>query len=238
MTNIRERLIGFSWIPSFIVSILTGSIFFILNNPHHIPQSIHPLLQLALQYIIAIIAIGSLSLGLLSLYYDRKQKMKWKDFEKRLEKKGERVSISSKDITKSSTEFLVDSINKVDDLLWISEDGEVTITEKNLKDAQKIVLYLIGRRYAYELDIIDSPKVSSIELANKANVPYMSLVGWYVNLDDVIKKHHLEIWERYEKDSFDKYELDIENVDKAFNYVTGDEDLPDPFFVSSIDRKH
>lgn len=76
----------------------------------------------------------------------------------------------------------------------------MTITAKNLNDAQKIILYLIGVRYAYELDLIDSPQVGTDEIAKKAKIPQMSVRGWYLPLDDVIEKRHLEIWERFSED--------------------------------------
>lgn len=230
MTSFRERFIDFPWIPSFVVSLLASLVLFFVENPHLVPSSIKGLVQIVISYGIIIIAVGGLAAGCLSLYYNYRQKVRWKEFEKELEKKSENRDGQSDDVTKSPTDLLIDWIDKVEDLIWISDNGEVTITAKNLNDAQKIILYLIGVRYAFELGLIESPEASSQEIAKKAKVPFVTVNGWYLPLDDVINKRHLEIWERYEKedDPFDKYQLNMENVDKAFHYVTDEADLPDP----------
>lgn len=230
MADLRTRFVNFPWIPSFIVSILAGLIFFFVENPKYIPQSVKITAQLVIQYSIIAIAIGGLVAGCLSLYFNRQQKWRWNQFEKELEERSRRKEKQSNNITKSSIELLIGWIDKVEDLLWISEDGEVTITAKNLNDAQKFILYLIGIRYAFELNLIESPEVDTGEIARKTKVPHMSIQGWYLPLDDVIEKRHLEIWERYDEGPFDKYQLNIENVDQAFHYVTGDEDLPEPLY--------
>lgn len=231
MDSLRDRFLGFPWIPSFIVSILAGLVFYLAENLRYVPQSLIEIAQLLFRYSVGAIAIAGVVAGCLSLYYNHQQKNRWEQFENELVEKSRKQDNHSDDVTKSSSELLIDWIHKVDGLLWISEDGEVTITAKNLNDAQKMILYLIGVRYAFELDLIDSPEVGTDEIARKAKVPQMTVQGWYLPLDDVIEKRHLEINERFSEDEtgfFDQFQLKIENVDKAFHYVTGDEDLPEP----------
>ena len=231
MDSLRDRILGFSWIPSFIVSILAGLVFFLIENPRYVPQSLTEFAQLLFQYSVGAVAITGVVVGCLSLYYNQQQKRRWDRFEEELRERSRQKENKPNDITKSSTELLLDWIEKVDDLLWISEDGEVSITANNLNDAQKIILYLIGVRYAFELELIDSPEVGTDEIAKKAKVPQMTVRGWYLPLDDVVDKRHLEIWERYSEDEdgfFDQFQLNVKNVDKAFHYVTDDEDSPEP----------
>lgn len=158
--------------------------------------------------------------------------------EEDLKTKSENSENQSEDIIKTPTELLIDRIDEIDDLLWISEDGQVEIMKRNLNGPQKILLYLIGVRYAFELDLVDSPEVGTMEIAKKTDVPQMTVSGWYLPLDDVIEKRHLEIWERYSEEEegfFDQYQLKIENVDKALRYVTGEDDVPSPI-LSSVDK--
>lgn len=234
MVELRSQFMNFPWVRSFIISFLAGLIFFLVENPQYVPDSMKEIIDFVFRYGIASIAAIGLIAGFLSLYYNHQQRLRWEHFEEELDQRAKKQESQSDEVTKSPTELLIEWIDKVEHFLWISEDGDVTITEKDLNDAQKIILYLIGKRYAFELDLIDSPEASTAEIAKEAKIPHMTVQGWYLPLDSVIKKRHLEIWERYEdsEDPFDKYQLDIDNVDQAFHYVTGDEDIPEPIHLS------
>lgn len=92
MDSLRDRFLGFPWIPSFVVSILSGLVFYVIENSEHIPRSVREIIRLVLQYSIVAIAIGGLVAGCLSLYYTYEQKSRWNQFEKRLENRSSDIT--------------------------------------------------------------------------------------------------------------------------------------------------
>jgi len=241
--RLRKQLVGYPWLPSLFVALISGGVWFFLGNPQAVPQSLQTLITSIIQavvwiigtlssfaqWIAAIIASIAFILAALAIYYNRKQKSRWDKIEDELTSNSESEDVDSEDLVKSPREYLIERISDIEDQIWISDDGDITITNRHLNDAQKIILYLIGIRYMFEIDLVDSPRVGIVELSNELKIPFQSVIGWQLPLDGVVEKHHYDIWEGKLND----YEIKLENIDRAIDYVMGKRDLPEANLLAS-----
>lgn len=223
MVDWRQRFIEFPWIPSLVVSLLAGLIFYLIENPKLVPDSLQTLIFSAIQYGVFLTALLAFAISLISLFFISRQKSRWEQIKRELASDSNNDARDSEEIIQTPNELLVNRIDDIEGLVWISDDGDISITRGELSDPQKIILYLIAARYAYELDLVDSPKIGGVEICNNVNIPYQSLIGWQLPLEDVVVKHHYDIWDG----KLNEYEIRLENIDEAIDYVTGERELPE-----------
>jgi hypothetical protein len=114
-------------------------------------------------------------------------------------------------------------------LLRVDEKGEVYLTqEKELTEPQKILLYLLGREYCYELGKIDSPMTSKNEITNKFG--YKD-IDWAYALNEIREEEESRSFEFIQEVGENSYRFDATYVENALRWIadesTIDVDLED-----------
>lgn len=92
---------------------------------------------------------------------------------------------NSDDVVERDSSDIIDPYSLYGDVFWLNKDGEVIIETKDgrhTSSARKILIFLIGKRHAYEAGLIDSPHFTASEIAENCNLARSTV---YKSIDDI-----------------------------------------------------
>lgn len=181
------------WVKSSIVTIVFGLTFFLANNPNLVHSiSNFPWVDF-FRVISPIIAVFSL-VGTVILY--RRQRTLNRYRQELLEQLKESQALNESDnddpyshksqagsedsisnLTVDRRNILESEIDRVSGFVSLTPDGEILLSEDafNRSTREKILLYLIGKTYAAEVDLVDSKVTTVNELASQFSVSKSSI---------------------------------------------------------------
>ena len=173
-----------------------------------------------------VISLAGLLVSGLAFYLQRRQKELQEELKEDLVEYSEnhphRDEVDNlEDITKTQEDILSEQVSRISDYVWLSESGDINIRNINdLESVQRILLYLVAKRYASKLGYKDSPKAKAKEISQATEINPSNIRTWKMVIDGVIqKKHHDEIFK------VNDYWVDIEDLPEAIDYITGDQEI-------------
>lgn len=224
--ELKEYIVEFPWLRSFITSVLAGSVWFFTSSPNLFLEIVQVIGNVGGFIILRsgslLIAIISFGVAVASYYNQHSRNQAISDLEEELVRgdPGDGETRGANSITKSTQDILDEEVEELSEWIWLSEQGDVNIEAPNLDDPRKIVLYLIGKRYAYELGYAETPRANAIEISREVRVPHIQINLLQMDLREIVDKYHPDLYE-----GFNEYWIEAEEIPKSASYIRGDRSL-------------
>lgn len=213
--GLEDRVKKLDWLEALIVSLISGGVWFLADNPGFInyielPQALTSIQEISLgisviSFLICIYLLYAHSFNTNStdrpIVENPGAETATSDIQDQIKK----IELELRD--QREAENGDPPVNFYGELFKLSEDGEVIFTDRtrNASTTRQMLTYLIGNRYAYESGLIENPDATITEIARGCDLAHSTVQRHIEELKKVIEENEVGPRKKYmiRKEMFD-----------------------------------